>query len=89
MAESHKFKDLNDATAVWPDLPWMRRGDGQIFVFDAKQDTYVTVDPGQYIVSIGDRFEVADNEPEKANTVETPKDEPKKETQTKKSEDSE
>lgn len=74
MAEAHKFKSLDDAEAAFPGLPWKARGDGAVFIFDAKRDEYVQVSEGQFIVSIGDRFEISDSEPEKAKpAAEKPK----------------
>lgn len=82
MSEALKFTTLDEATAVYPNLPWRRNGDREVFVFDEKKDEYEKVSEGQYIVSIGDRFEVHDKEPAKAHTVEAPSeeedDEPKK-----------
>lgn len=77
MAESHKFKNLSEATAVFPDLNWQGNADGESFVWDEKQEKYVPVTEGQYIISIGDRFEVADEEPAKAKPAEAPKAEAK------------
>lgn len=73
MSTSHKFKNLDDLATTFPDVPWKSRGDGKTFVFDAKQEKYVEVEKGQFVVSIGDRYEVADEEPEKAKPAEAPK----------------
>lgn len=73
MAESHKFKDLDSAVAVFPELPWKTSASGKVWVFDAKADEYAEVTKGDYIVSIGNRFEVSDSEPEKAKKAEAPK----------------
>lgn len=73
MAESLKFKNLNEAIAVYTDLPWKRDGDGKTFIYDAKAEEYVPVTAGDYIVSIGERYEVSEEEPEKAKPVEAPK----------------
>lgn len=77
MSTAHKFKNLDDLTVVFPEVPWRQRGDGKTFVFDEKQDKYVEVEKGQFVVSIGDRFEVADEEPEKAKPAEAPRAEKK------------
>lgn len=73
MSKSYEFKNLAEATEVFPDLPWQANAAGTSFVYDAKQETFVTVSKGQFIVSIGDRYEVHDEEPEKAKPVEAPK----------------
>ena len=73
MAESHKFKNLDDLGAVFPDVPWRADAAGNVAIFDAKADEYVPVEAGQFVVSIGDRFEVADEEPAKAKPSEAPK----------------
>lgn len=73
MSKSLKFKNFTEAVAVFDTLPWKEDGDGNTFVYDSKAEAYVPVKAGQYIVSVGDRFEVADEEPEKAKAVEVPK----------------
>lgn len=73
MAQSLKFKNLDEALAVYADLPWQRDGDGKVSVYDAKAEEYVPINAGDYIVSIGERYEVSDTEPEKAKPVEAPK----------------
>lgn len=77
MSTSHKFKDLNDLTAVYPEVPWQADAGGGVAIYDAKAETYVPVEKGQFVVSIGDRFEVASEEPEKAKPAEAPKEAPK------------
>lgn len=77
MSTAHKFKNLDDLTGVFPEVPWKEQGDGKTFVYDAKAEKYVEVTKGQFVVSIGDRFEVADEEPEKAKPAEAPKAEKK------------
>lgn len=78
MSTSHKFKDLADLATVFPEVPWQQDAGGGTAIYDAKAESYVPVTKGQYVVSIGDRFEVADEEPEKAKPAEAPKaDEPK------------
>lgn len=72
MAEAHKFKSLEEATAVFPDLPWRASAD-TVWIYDAKQEQDVEVTKGQYIVSIADRYEVHDEEPAKAKPAEAPK----------------
>lgn len=76
MAESHKFKTLDDLTAVFPEVPWKASSD-TTWVFDEKADEYVKVTKGQYVVKIADRFEVHDEEPTKAHPAEAPKAEKK------------
>lgn len=73
MSTSHKFKDLADLASVYPEIPWQADAGGGTAIYDAKQETYVPVTKGQYVVSIGDRFEVHDEEPEKAKPAEAPK----------------
>lgn len=70
MSKSYEFKNLGEATEVFPDLPWQADAGGASFVYDEKQEQYVPVSEGQYIVSIGDRYEVHDEEPAKAHPVE-------------------
>lgn len=77
MSTSHKFKDLASLSEVYPDVPWQADAGGGVAIYDEKAETYVPVTKGQFVVSIGDRFEVADEEPAKAKTAEAPKDEPK------------
>jgi hypothetical protein len=66
MATSHKFKDLEDLLAYWPDIPWRADYDHNVSIYDEKQETYVPVAAGNYVVSIGSRFEVSDSNPDKA-----------------------
>lgn len=73
MAQSLKFKNLEEALAVYTDLPWQRDGDGKVSIYDAKAEEYVPISAGDYIVSIGERYEVSDTEPEKAKPAEAPK----------------
>ena len=73
MAQSHKFKSLEDLTSVFPEVPWRSAASGKVWIFDAKAEEYVEVTEGDYVVSIGDRFEVSDEEPEKAKPAEAPK----------------
>jgi len=77
MSTAHKFKDLADLTEVFPEVPWQADAGGGVAIYDAKAETYVPVTKGQFVVSIGDRFEVADEEPEKAKPAEAPKAAPK------------
>ena len=72
MAESFKFGKggLNEATEVFPDLPWTADGDGNVTVYDEKQGVDVPVTEGQYIIKIANRYEVHDEEPEKAKPAE-------------------
>lgn len=78
MAESFKIDKADkagfaEAVAVFPALNWqVNRGTKVAKVYDAKKDEWVVVEDGNYIVSIGDRFEVAETEPEKAHPVEAP-----------------
>ena len=74
MAESHKFSTVEKALEVFPDLDIRtNRGSGEVKVFNSKEGNYTKVDKGQYIVSIADRYEVHDEEPEKAKPAEAPK----------------
>ena len=77
MSTSHKFKNLDDLAAVFPEVPWQADAGGGVSIFDAKAESYVPVTKGQFVVSIGDRYEVADEEPEKAKPAEAPKAEKK------------
>jgi hypothetical protein len=72
MAESYKFGrgGLNDALEVFPELPWTADGDGNVTIYDEKQGVNVPVSKGQYIVKIANRYEVHDEEPEKAKPAE-------------------
>lgn len=73
MAQSHKFKNLDALTAVFPEVPWRSSAGGKVWVFDAKAEEYVEVTEGDYVVKIGDRFEVTDSKPEAAKTATAPK----------------
>lgn len=73
MAQSHKFKTLDALTAVFPEVPWRSSAGGKVWVYDAKAEEYVEVNEGDYVVSIGDRFEVSDTKPEAAKTATAPK----------------
>ena len=78
MAESHKFNgSLDDAKAVFPELPWKASAAGQTWVYDEKQEKYVDLNEGDYIVKIADRYEVSDKKPsgaKKATVKETDED---------------
>lgn len=79
MAESFKMtKDgkagLEEAFEVFPDLPWKKDSSGQAHVFDEKKGEYVPVNKGDFIVHIGERYEVSDKKPANAKKAE-PKDE--------------
>jgi len=74
MAESLKFTNLDEAIATYDDLPWQRDGDGVVSIFDAKADEYVRINEGDYIVSIGDRYEVSESKPSGAKAAEPKKD---------------
>lgn len=69
MAESHKFKSLAELTEVFPDAPWRGSADGTVAIFDEKSGEYVNVNEGDYVVSIGDRYEVQDSKPSNAKTA--------------------
>ena len=73
MAQSHKFKDLDSLTAVYPDVPWRSSAGGKVWIYDTKSEEYVEVTEGDYVVSIGDRYEVSDSKPESAKTATAPK----------------
>jgi hypothetical protein len=73
MAQSHKFKDLESLKEVFPDVPWRASAGGKVWVFDAKAEEYVEVTQGDYVVSIGDRYEVSDSKPESAKAATAPK----------------
>lgn len=73
MAQSHKFKDLESLKAVFPDAPWRSSAGGKVWIYDTKAEEYVEVTPGDYVVSIGDRYEVTDSKPESAKTATAPK----------------
>lgn len=70
MAESHKFKDLNSLTEVFPDVPWSSNLTGDVWVYNEKEDENTKVEKGQYVVKIADRYEVHDDEPAKAKPAE-------------------
>lgn len=78
MAESFKIDKVDpsgfaEARAVFPRLEWqVNTGTKVAKIYDAKKEEWVVVEDGNYIVSIGDRFEVAESEPEKAHPVEAP-----------------
>ena len=76
MAQSHKFKNLDALVEVFPDVPW-RASDTEVWVFNSKEEEYVEVSKGQYVVSIADRYEVHDEEPDNAKPAEASKDTPK------------
>lgn len=74
MAESHKFSTEAKALEVFPELDIRtQRGTGNVVVYNSKTDEFATVKKGQYIVKIADRYEVHDEEPEKAKPAEAPK----------------
>lgn len=78
MAQSHKFKSLDDLTAFFPDVPW-KASASKVWVYDKKAEEYVEVTKGDYVVSIGDRYEVSEEEPDNAKPAKKAevKDEPK------------
>lgn len=69
MAQSHKFKNLAALQEVFPDAPWRGSADGSAAIFDEKAGEYVTVNEGDYVVNIGDRYEVSDSKPENAKAA--------------------
>lgn len=63
MAEAHKFNgSIDEAVAVFPDLPWKASAAGDTWIFDSKADDYVSVSKGQFIYKVGDRYEIRDSE---------------------------
>lgn len=82
MAESFKFGKggLDEALAVYPDLPW-RASDVEVAIYDEKKDEYVVVNDGDFIIHIGDRYEVFDKEPAKAKPAEPKEDEEESDTE--------
>ena len=78
MSEAHKFSTQEKALEVFPDLDLRtNRGTGGTKVYNSKEGTYAPVEKGQFIVKIADRYEVHDEEPEKAHKAEAPKEESK------------
>lgn len=79
MAESHKFTGgragLEEAKEVFPDLPWKWNYGGTAYVFDEKKEEYVAVNEGDYIVHIGNRYEVTDKKPRDAKKATASNDE--------------
>lgn len=67
MSKSLKFTNLDEATAVFHDLPWQAGADGAVSVYNKKTNEYVPVEPGQHIVAIADRYEVHDDAPANAH----------------------
>lgn len=65
MATSHKFgkNKLDGALKVFPDLPWKASAAGDTWVWDEKRSEYVAVTEGDYIVRVGNRYEVTDEKP--------------------------
>jgi len=91
MAESFQIKQggvagLREAAEVFPNLSYKKDKNGDTFVYDQKQDEFVPVKEGDYIVSIGERFEVSETEPEKAHPVEEETKEAPKKTAAKRAE---
>jgi len=83
LAESHKFADAEKLREVFPNVTLRTNLDtGAVKVYDEKQDAFFPVEKGQYVVKIADRYEVHDEEPDKAHKAEAPK-------ETKKSKDGE
>ena len=78
MAESLKFEGLNGALEVYPDLPWKASG-SSVSIYDEKQGKFVRVHEGDYIVSVGDRYEVTDKKPKEAKKATAPKETKKEE----------
>lgn len=68
MATSHRFGKggLDAALKVFPDLNWKASAAGDTWVYDEKAGEYVAVNEGDYIVRIGERYEVTDEKPETA-----------------------
>ena len=81
MAESHKFTTVEKLREVFPEAPISEnRTRGTVAVFNEKENVKETITKGQYVVKIADRYEVHDEEPEKAKPAEATKETPKKET---------
>lgn len=75
MAESHKFNgSLDEAKEVFSDLPWRASASGKTWVFDEKKGEYVDLNDGDYIVKIGNRYEVTDKKPSGAKKATADKD---------------
>lgn len=75
MSDSVKFNgDLNEVTEVLGDWPWRASAAKEFWLFDEKQGKYVSLEKGQFVVKIADRFEVADKEPQAPKTPRTRKD---------------
>lgn len=74
MAESHKYTNAEKLREVFPDVRLRTNLDtGAVKVWDEKQGVHSPVEKGQYVVKIADRYEVHDEEPEKAHKAEAPK----------------
>lgn len=65
---------LDEARAVFSDIHWRTDSTGQAHIFDEKKDEFVPVNEGDYIVHIGDRYEVSSRKPAKAKEAEAPED---------------
>ena len=74
MAESLRFGKggLNEALEVYPDLPWQASG-SVVRIYDEKKGEFVRVNEGDYIVHVGDRYEVSDKKPKEAKKATAPK----------------
>lgn len=73
MAEKFNYTGggFGEALAVFPDLPWKASAAGTTWVYDEKQSKYVELNEGDWIVKVGNRYEVSDEEPKdtKRSTV--------------------
>lgn len=69
MAVSHRFGKggLDAALKVFPDLNWKASAAGDTWVYDDKAGKYEPVTEGDYIVRVGDRYEVTDEKPADAD----------------------
>lgn len=77
MSESHKFSTLAKAEEVFPELPWRASAAGDVWVYNEKEDAWVPISKGQYIVKVAGRYEVRDEEPASAHPAEPVKAEEK------------
>lgn len=67
MAKSLEFNNIEQAGAVFPELPWQQDVDGNVSIFNKKTGLWHPVLPGQHIVAISDRYEVHDVPPKNAH----------------------
>ena len=90
MAEAHKFKTVEEARKVFPDLVVRtNRSAKTVAIKNEKTGEYAPVEEGQYIVKIADRYEVHDEAPDNAKPADEPKAAKKSESPKKESRNSE